>query len=66
MPPSSPYRFSSKNRLTFLILIAALQVPFVKAETRIVTDRNQPVQAPAGGRLILLHESESLDAKLSE
>ncbi|MFA0929283.1 TIGR03757 family integrating conjugative element protein [Pseudomonas syringae pv. tagetis] len=66
MPPSTPYRFSCKNRMTFLILIAAIQVPFVKAETWIVTDRNQPVQAPARVRLILLDESERLEAKLSE
>ncbi|OSN24740.1 hypothetical protein BV339_00279 [Pseudomonas syringae pv. actinidiae] len=66
MPPSSPYRFSYKNRMTFLILIAAIQVPFVNAETWIVTDRNHPVQAPARVRLILLDESERLEAKLSE
>ncbi|EPN35142.1 TIGR03757 family integrating conjugative element protein [Pseudomonas syringae] len=66
MPPSSPYRFSCKNRMTFLILIAAIQAPFVNAETWIVTDRNHPVQAPARVRLILLDESERLEAKLSE
>ncbi|UOF21305.1 TIGR03757 family integrating conjugative element protein [Pseudomonas syringae] len=66
MPPSSHYRFSCKNRMTFLILIAAIQVPFVNAETWIVTDRNHPVQAPARVRLILLDESERLEAKLSE
>ncbi|SFG99606.1 integrating conjugative element protein, PFL_4709 family [Pseudomonas syringae] len=66
MPPSRPYSFSCKNRVTFLILIAAIQVPFVNAETWIVTDRNHPVQAPARVRLILLDESERLEAKLSE
>ncbi|RMW01199.1 hypothetical protein ALP03_05773, partial [Pseudomonas amygdali pv. tabaci] len=50
----------------FLILIAAIQVPFSSAETSIVTDRNHPVQAPAHVRLILLDESERLEAKLSE
>ncbi|WP_161437875.1 MULTISPECIES: TIGR03757 family integrating conjugative element protein [Pseudomonas] len=52
--------------MTFLILIAAVQVPFSNAETWIVTDRNHPVQAPAHVRLILLDESERLEAKLSE
>ncbi|PBP77562.1 integrating conjugative element protein [Pseudomonas syringae] len=66
MSPSSPYRFSRKNRMTFLILIAAIQVPFAKAETWIITDRNHPVQAPTRVRLILLDESERLEAKLSE
>ena len=66
MSPSSPYRFSRKNRMTFLILIAAIQAPFANAETWIVTDRNHPVQAPARVRLILLDESERLEAKLSE
>ncbi|MBN4180653.1 TIGR03757 family integrating conjugative element protein [Pseudomonas savastanoi] len=66
MPPSRPYRFSCKNRMAFLILIVAIQVPLANAETWIVTDRNHPVQAPAHVRLILLDESERLEAKLSE
>ncbi|RMP50114.1 Thioredoxin-like protein, partial [Pseudomonas savastanoi pv. retacarpa] len=66
MPPSRPYRFSYNIRIAFLILIAAIQVPFANAETWIVTDRNHPVQAPARVRLILLDESERLEAKLSE
>ncbi|MDU8600639.1 TIGR03757 family integrating conjugative element protein [Pseudomonas syringae] len=66
MSSSSPYRFSCKNRMTFLILIAAIQVPFANAETWIVTDRNHTVQAPARVRVILLDESERLEAKLSE
>ncbi|KPW91528.1 MULTISPECIES: TIGR03757 family integrating conjugative element protein [Pseudomonas syringae group] len=66
MSPSSPYRFRCKNSMTFLILIAAIQVPFSSAETWIVTDRNHPVQTPAHVRLILLDESERLEAKLSE
>lgn len=66
MSPSSPYRFRCKNSMTFLILIAAIQVPFANAETWIVTDRNHPVQAPERVRLILLDESERLEAKLSE
>lgn len=66
MPPSSPYRFSYNIRMAFLILIAAIQVPFANAETWIVTDRNHPVQAPARVRLILLDESERLGAKFSE
>ncbi|MCF5713980.1 MULTISPECIES: TIGR03757 family integrating conjugative element protein [Pseudomonas syringae group] len=66
MPPSSPYRLSGKNRMALLILIAAIQVPLTNAETWIVTDRNHPVQAPAHVRLILLDESERLEAKLSE
>ncbi|QVI81843.1 TIGR03757 family integrating conjugative element protein [Pseudomonas syringae] len=66
MPPSRPYRFSYKNRMAFLILIAAIQVPLANAETWIVTDRNHPVQAPAHVRVILLDESERLEAKLSE
>ncbi|MEE4719027.1 TIGR03757 family integrating conjugative element protein [Pseudomonas alliivorans] len=66
MPPSRPYRFSCKNRMAFLILIAAIQVPLANAETWIVTDRNHPVQAPAHVRVILLDESERLEAKLSE
>ncbi|MCK9744209.1 TIGR03757 family integrating conjugative element protein [Pseudomonas syringae] len=66
MSSSSPYRFNCKNRMTFLILIAALQVPFANAETWIVTDRNHTVQAPARVRVILLDEPERLEAKLSE
>ncbi|PBP87603.1 integrating conjugative element protein [Pseudomonas syringae] len=66
MPPSSPYRLTGKNRMALLILIAAIQVPLANAETWIVTDRNHPVQAPAHVRLILLDESERLEAKLSE
>ncbi|MBX6409328.1 TIGR03757 family integrating conjugative element protein, partial [Pseudomonas syringae pv. tomato] len=66
MPPSRPYRFSCKNPMTFLILIAAIQVPLANAETWVVTDRNHPVQAQAHVRLILLDESEQLELKLSE
>ncbi|AVI83139.1 integrating conjugative element protein [Pseudomonas syringae pv. tomato] len=66
MPPSNPYRFSCKNRMAFLILIAATQVSFANAETWIITDRNHPVQASAHVRLILLDESEQLELKLSE
>ncbi|MFH7445120.1 TIGR03757 family integrating conjugative element protein, partial [Pseudomonas syringae pv. tagetis] len=42
MPPSTPYRFSCKNRMSLLILIAAIQLPFGKAEPRWVTDRDHP------------------------
>ncbi|MDU8456760.1 TIGR03757 family integrating conjugative element protein [Pseudomonas syringae group sp. J254-4] len=63
MPPS---RHSSSSRKAFLILIAATQASFASAETWIITDRNHPVQAPAHVRLILLDESERLEAKLSE
>ncbi|WP_198960198.1 TIGR03757 family integrating conjugative element protein, partial [Pseudomonas syringae] len=66
MPPFNPYRFSCKNRMAFLILIAATQVSFANAETWIITDRNHPVQAHAHVRTILLDESERLEAKLSE
>lgn len=66
MPPSRTYRFSCKNRMTILTVIAAIQVPLANAETWIVTDRNHPVQAPAHVRLIILDESERLEAKLSE
>ncbi|WP_080033074.1 TIGR03757 family integrating conjugative element protein [Pseudomonas syringae] len=68
MPPFNPYRFSCKNRMAFLILIAATQVSFANAETWIITDRNHPVQAQAHAhvRTILLDESERLEAKLSE
>ncbi|OSN26243.1 hypothetical protein BV342_05753 [Pseudomonas syringae pv. actinidiae] len=66
MPSSNPYRFSCKNRMAFLILIAATQVSFANAETWIITDRNHPVQAHAHVRTILLDESERLEAKLSE
>ncbi|EPF65662.1 TIGR03757 family integrating conjugative element protein [Pseudomonas syringae] len=66
MPPSSPYSLSCKNLIAFLILIAATQVPLANAEMWIITDRNHPVQAPANARLILLDESERLEAKLSE
>jgi len=52
--------------VAFLILIAAPQVPLANAETWIITDRNHPVQAPAHVRVILLDESERLEAKLSE
>ncbi|WP_029774593.1 TIGR03757 family integrating conjugative element protein, partial [Pseudomonas avellanae] len=64
--PSRPYSFSCKNRVAFLILIAAAQVTLANAETLIITDRNHPVQAPAHVRLILLDESERLETKLSE
>ncbi|UQW68375.1 TIGR03757 family integrating conjugative element protein [Pseudomonas avellanae] len=66
MLPSRPYSFSCKNRVAFLILIAAAQVTLANAETLIITDRNHPVQAPAHVRLILLDESERLETKLSE
>lgn len=66
MPPSRPYSFSCKNRVAFLILVAATQVPLANAETWIITDRNHPVQAPAHVRVIRLDESERLEAKLSE
>ncbi|WP_122236715.1 TIGR03757 family integrating conjugative element protein, partial [Pseudomonas syringae] len=66
MPPSRPYSLSCKNLVAFLILIAATQVPLANAEMWIITDRNHPVQAPANARLILLDESERLEAKLSE
>ncbi|WP_162882167.1 TIGR03757 family integrating conjugative element protein [Pseudomonas coronafaciens] len=66
MPPSSPYRFSYNIRMAFLILIAAIQVPFANAETWVITDGNHPVQASAHVRLILLDEQERLETKLSE
>ncbi|WP_369628717.1 TIGR03757 family integrating conjugative element protein [Pseudomonas syringae] len=49
-----------------LFLIAALIHPLAHAETWVITDRNHPVKVPSGARLILLDDSESLEAKLSE
>ncbi len=66
MLPSRTYRFRSKHRLDLLILLAATQINFAHAETWVITERNHPVQAPARVRLILLDESERLEAKLSE
>ncbi|ELQ08631.1 hypothetical protein A988_21237 [Pseudomonas syringae BRIP39023] len=66
MLPSRTYRFRSKHRLDLLILLAATQITFAQAETWVITDRNHPVQAQAHVRLILLDESERLEAKLSE
>ncbi|PBQ16911.1 TIGR03757 family integrating conjugative element protein [Pseudomonas congelans] len=66
MLPSRTYRFRSKHRLDLLILLAATQITFAHAETWVITDRNHPVQAQAHVRLILLDESERLEAKLSE
>ncbi|WP_122447393.1 TIGR03757 family integrating conjugative element protein [Pseudomonas viridiflava] len=40
--------------------------PLAHAETWVITDRNHPVKVPSGARLILLDDSESLEAKLSE
>ncbi|PBQ09477.1 TIGR03757 family integrating conjugative element protein [Pseudomonas syringae] len=66
MLPSRTYRFRCKHRLYLLILLAASQITLAHAETWVITDRNHPVQAPAHVRLILLDESERLEAKLSE
>jgi integrating conjugative element protein (TIGR03757 family) len=66
MLPSRTYRFRSKHRLDLLILLAATQITFAHAETWVITDRNHPIQAQAHVRLILLDESERLEAKLSE
>ncbi|QVX13918.1 TIGR03757 family integrating conjugative element protein [Pseudomonas congelans] len=66
MLPSRTYRFRSKHRMDLLILLAATQITFAHAETWVITDRNHPVQAQAHVRLILLDESERLEAKLSE
>ncbi|MBC8877983.1 MULTISPECIES: TIGR03757 family integrating conjugative element protein [Pseudomonas] len=66
MLPSRTYRFRSKHCLDLLILLTATQITFAHAETWVITDRNHPVQAQAHVRLILLDESERLEAKLSE
>ncbi|RXU04276.1 integrating conjugative element protein [Pseudomonas syringae] len=66
MLPSRTYRFRSKHCLDLLILLTATQITFAHAETWVITDRNHPVQAQAHVWLILLDESERLEAKLSE
>ncbi len=63
---SRTYRFRYKHRLDLLILLTATQITFAHAETWVITDRNHPVQAQAHVQLILLDESEQLEAKLSE
>lgn len=47
-------------------VIAVLTQPLAYAETWVITDRNHPVLVPSGVRLILLDDSERLEAKLSE
>ncbi|WP_122417194.1 TIGR03757 family integrating conjugative element protein [Pseudomonas viridiflava] len=59
-------RFKKRDRLAQAFLIAALIHPLAHAETWVITDRNHPVQASSGARLILLDDSERLEAKLSE
>lgn len=66
MLPSRTYRFRSKHSLDLLILLAAIHITFAHAETWVITDRNHPVQAQVHVRLILLDDSEQLEAKLSE
>ena len=59
-------RLKKRDRLAQAFLIAALIHPLAHAETWVITDRNHPVQASSGARLILLDDSERLEAKLSE
>ncbi|WP_240334097.1 TIGR03757 family integrating conjugative element protein [Pseudomonas syringae] len=58
------------QKLTHLLAQALIAVGFLNpnahAETWVITDRNHPIQAPSGARLILLDDSERLEAKLSE
>ncbi|APQ05715.1 MULTISPECIES: TIGR03757 family integrating conjugative element protein [Pseudomonas syringae group] len=66
MPNLPSPRFKKRDRLAQAFLIAALIHPLAHAETWVITDRNHPVKVPSGARLILLDDSESLEAKLSE
>lgn len=66
MPNLPSPRFKKRDRLAQAFLIAALIHPLAHAETWVITDRNHPVQASSGARLILLDDSERLEAKLSE
>ncbi|MEE4220305.1 TIGR03757 family integrating conjugative element protein [Pseudomonas viridiflava] len=58
--------FRNLTRLAQAFVIAALIQPLAHAETWVITDRDHPVQVPSGARLILLDDSERLEAKLSE
>lgn len=69
MPPFTNPRLRAKHTLVPLVMVATLQTLLLTsahAETWIVTDRNHPVQAPSDARVILLDDSERLEAKLSE
>ncbi|MBL3624190.1 TIGR03757 family integrating conjugative element protein [Pseudomonas syringae pv. actinidiae] len=66
MPNLPSPGFRKFDRLAPAFLIAALIQPLAHAETWVITDRNHPVQVPSGARLILLDDSERLEAKLSE
>ena len=61
---------ASNHKLTHLLAQALIAVGFLSpnahAETWVITDRNHLVQVPSGARLILLDDSERLEAKLSE
>ncbi|UXZ97202.1 TIGR03757 family integrating conjugative element protein [Pseudomonas phytophila] len=65
MPQSTPC-LRPNYRQALLILLTAALAPFANAETWVVTDRNHPVEPQARVRLILLDETERLEAKLSE
>ncbi|MCQ9391050.1 TIGR03757 family integrating conjugative element protein [Pseudomonas viridiflava] len=66
MPNLASPRFRKLARLAQAFLIVALIPPLAHAETWVVTDRKHLVQVPSGARLILLDDSERLEAKLSE
>ncbi|MEQ4221322.1 MULTISPECIES: TIGR03757 family integrating conjugative element protein [Pseudomonas syringae group] len=61
---------ASNQKLTPLLAQALIAVGFLSpnahAETWVITDQNHLVQVPSGARLILLDDSERLEAKLSE
>ncbi|MCD5972316.1 TIGR03757 family integrating conjugative element protein [Pseudomonas quasicaspiana] len=65
MPQPNPC-LRPNQRQALLILLTAALAPFANAETWVVTDRNHPVEPQARVRLILLDETERLEAKLSE
>ncbi|VXC22813.1 Integrating conjugative element protein, PFL_4709 family [Pseudomonas sp. 8Z] len=52
--------------LPHLVAASTLAVSIVaQAETWVVTDRNHPIQSPAGVRLILLGEKDRLEERLT-
>ncbi|WP_449121529.1 TIGR03757 family integrating conjugative element protein [Pseudomonas viridiflava] len=61
---------ASNQKLTPLLAQALIAVGFLSpnahAETWVITYQNHLVQVPSGARLILLDDSERLEAKLSE
>ncbi len=66
MPSPLLIRQRLKIGLISFAMYTAAHISTASAEVWVVTDRNHPVQVPQQARLILLDDSETLEAKLSE